>query len=159
MGSGTGDLSYEISKIAKKVIGIEILKHKFNYSRNKFKNKNLQFIYGDATIFDFKKLGISKFDKVVLSNVLEHIDRRPEFLKSISRVSDIILLRVPLITRDWLAVYKKENGYYYKLDPTHFTEYTVEQVHDEAKKAGFRVKTYYTQFGEFYGVLEKNGKR
>ena len=54
---------------------------------------------------------IDKVSKVTLSNVLEHIEKRTSFLKKLIDAfedKDIkFLIRVPLITRDWLPVYKK----------------------------------------------------
>jgi hypothetical protein len=46
------------------------------------------------------------------------------------------LLRIPVENRDWLTIYKKENGYKYMLDPTHFIEYTEETLSQELNKAG-----------------------
>lgn len=153
IGCAEGYLAYELSKKCKKVVGIEILDKKIQIANTRFAKDNLIYVVGDATKYDYSEFKIKKFDKIVLSNVLEHIKFRVKFLKSLSKLSDIILIRVPLITRDWLSVYKKMNGYNYKLDPTHYTEYTLEQIHDELDKAGFKVESYNINFGEFYGVV------
>ncbi|MDA3855185.1 MAG: class I SAM-dependent methyltransferase [Candidatus Woesearchaeota archaeon] len=153
IGCAEGYLAYELSKKCKKVVGIEILDKKIKVAKTRYKRDNLIFVSGDATKYDYSEFKIKKFDKIILSNVLEHIKYRVKFLKSLSSLSDTILIRVPMITRDWLSVYKKENGYNYKLDPTHYTEYTLEQVYDEMDKAGFRVESYHINFGEFYGVV------
>jgi SAM-dependent methyltransferase len=152
LGCGNGTLANKVSKKVKLLIGIDISLENINFAKNKVKSKNIKFICGDATSFDFLKLNISKFDCVILSNVLEHIENRILFLKDIHKLSDKILLRVPLITRDWLAYYKREYGYYYKLDPTHFTEYTV----DELKRSNWKLESYYVEFGELYGIVVKN---
>jgi 2-polyprenyl-3-methyl-5-hydroxy-6-metoxy-1,4-benzoquinol methylase len=96
-----------------------------------------------------------KFDKIVLSNVLEHIDERVALLKKLKSLSHTILLRVPLISRDWLAVYKKEQGLEYKLDPTHKIEYREEELEKELKAAGWRVREKKINWGEWWGVIEQ----
>jgi hypothetical protein len=66
----------------------------------------------------------------------------------------IILLRVPLITRDWLSAYKKAKGFTYKLDPTHEIEYTTEELEKEITTAGWKIKSCQVNWGEWWGVLE-----
>ena len=56
---------------------------------------NLNYIVGDATNYNFDKI----FDKIILSNVLEHIEHRIDFLVKMKKISNTILLRVPIINR------------------------------------------------------------
>jgi 2-polyprenyl-3-methyl-5-hydroxy-6-metoxy-1,4-benzoquinol methylase len=151
IGCHEGYLSESAAKIAKKVIGIDIREKNINLAKNKNNPPNLSFICGDATTYYFSQ----KFNKIILSNVLEHIENRVDFLKKISRLGDIILIRVPLITRDWLAVYKKENGFEYRLDPTHYIEYTLEELKNELDNSGWKIDSFIVNFGEFLGILSK----
>ena len=151
VGCHTGYLSYFSSQKAKQVIGIDISPKNISIAKSKYQHPNLQFINADATNHHFSE----KFNKVILSNVLEHIENRVEFLKKISQFSDTILIRVPLITRDWLSVYKKDNGFEYRLDPTHFIEYTEDTLKEEISSANLSIKKYSIQFGEFWGILIK----
>ena len=64
------------------------------------------------------------------------------------------LFRVPLIDREWLVAYKKEMGVEYRLDPTHFIEYTLEQFKDELKQANITIKQVDIRFGEIYAAGE-----
>ena len=113
---------------------------------------SLDFLNIPNAIVDNPK-EIQKFDKIILSNVLEHIKDRVEFLKQMRKLSGVILLRVPLITRDWLAVYKKELGREYRLDRTHFIEYSLEELRDECVAGGWQITDFSIQFGEFWGVF------
>jgi len=92
----------------------------------------------------------------MLSNVLEHIENRIEFLEKINKLAPKILIRVPLLTRDWLAVYKKEKGWEYKLDKTHFIEYSEESFKDELNKTGLKIENIRIQFGELYAICKNN---
>ena len=68
-------------------------------------------------------------------------------------MTNTILFRVPLLTRDWLPVYKKEQEVEYRLDLTHFTEYTVEQAEEELAQSGWKFGEISVQFGEIWAVL------
>ena len=47
VGCGTGDLSYDASKILNKSIGIDFSKEMIKLAQNKFKRKNLEFFTKD----------------------------------------------------------------------------------------------------------------
>jgi hypothetical protein len=51
-------------------------------------------------------------------------------------------------------LYKKELGIEYKLDKTHFIEYTLESFKNELEKAGLRVYSYTIQFGEIWAIIK-----
>jgi|APSaa5957512622_1039677.scaffolds.fasta_scaffold35611_2 2-polyprenyl-3-methyl-5-hydroxy-6-metoxy-1,4-benzoquinol methylase len=150
LGCGNGFLSYDMAKKAKEVVGIEIKDYNIKYAKEHYQRDNLKFIVADATEYEWQK----KFDKIALSNVLEHIEDRITFLKKIKKISDTIILRVPMINREWLAVYKKENGFEYKLDNTHYIEYTLDSLQTELKQAGWQIESYQVNWGEFWGVLK-----
>ncbi|PLX21805.1 hypothetical protein C0584_01735 [Candidatus Parcubacteria bacterium] len=149
LGCGNGSLAKKISGEVKRVVAIDISERNIEEAEKINSRDNITYIKGDATSFDFK----DKFDSIVLSNVLEHIEDRIEFLKKLHQLSDIILIRVPMLDRDWLSVYKKENGYEYRLDNTHFVEYTTKLLKEELRVSSWRLKEYSIQFGEFWGVL------
>ncbi|HUT22278.1 MAG TPA: class I SAM-dependent methyltransferase [Candidatus Bipolaricaulota bacterium] len=151
LGCGNGLLAYDLAGKARKVIGMDILSANIDKAKKHNKQGNLEFMVGDATVYPFNE----KFDKIVLSNVLEHIENRIDFLKKLRDLSDEILIRVPLIDRDWLAVYKKKNGYEYRLDKTHFVEYTVENLRKELIEAGWNLDDYSIRFGEMWGTVGK----
>lgn len=158
IGCGKGENAFDIAQKAKKVLGIDIIENNIKIAKEKYHlacrqagKENLEFLLGDATKYNFEQ----KFDKIVLSNVLEHIENRIDFLQSLHNISDVILLRVPMIDRDWLSVYKKNKGFEYRLDNTHFIEYTLDELKNELKNAGWKIENYSIQFGEFWGVVKK----
>jgi len=150
IGCGNGAVAHDLSQKAKRVVAIDISEKNIETAKKKYGHKNLEYIIGDATIHNFSE----KFDTIVLSNVLEHIKNRIEFLNKIKNLAPKILIRVPLLTRDWLSVYKKEEGFEYKLDSTHFIEYTEENFKEEVEKAGLKIENYYVKFGELYSILK-----
>ena len=152
IGCGKGENAYDIAHKAKKVFGIDIVENNIKIAKEKYKKENLDFLVGDATRCNFGE----KFDKIVLSNVLEHIENRIDFLQNLHSIANVILLRVPMIDRDWLSVYKKNKGFEYRLDPTHFIEYSLVELKNELKSADWKIESYSIQFGEFWGVINNN---
>lgn len=154
IGCGNGAVAYDVAAKAAKVVGIDIAPKNIRLAKEKFQCSNLEFILGDCLSFDFSALGIEKFDAIVLSNVLEHIEGRVEFLRGLHKLSDKILLRVPLVTRDWLAVYKKDNGYKYMLSADHKIEYTEEILKNELEKSDWLIAEYSVKFGEIWATVK-----
>jgi SAM-dependent methyltransferase len=157
VGSGTGTTAFAVAPYVKKIVGVEIDEPKMLKSRERYQHPNLKFVCGDVTKdFDLMHEEMPNVDKIMLSNVLEHIEDRVTFLKHLSKVSDTIILRVPMISRDWNSVYKKQLGFEYRLDPTHFIEFTLESLTEEVTLAGWHIESHSVQFGEFWGVIKHN---
>jgi len=150
VGCGNGYVSYQCATKAKKVIGVEITRKNYELANKNYQKDNLQFIQADATTYNFA----SRFDKIILSNVLEHIQDRIPFLQSLHKLSDILLVRVPMIDRYWTILYKKNMGVEYRTDKTHYIEYTFDSFKKEIEDAGWRVDSHSIQFGEIWAVVK-----
>ena len=154
IGCGNGFMSYDMATQVPEVtvVGIELNKENIQYARVHYKHPNLNFIRGDA----LKELPNETFEVVTLSNVLEHIEQRIEFLKKI--VQQIkpkrLIIRVPLFERDWRVPLKKELGIDYRLDSTHCIEYTQEEYFEELRQAGLNVTHVEFRWGEIWSVVK-----
>src|SRR3989344_1221772 len=144
IGCGNGALTYDLAKKARKVVAIDNNRKNINIASKIYSRDNIEYLVGDATTCALKE----KFDYITLSNVLEYIDDRKRFLKRIRDKAPIILIRIPMIDRDWLTLYKKERGMEWRLDTAHFIEYTFESFRKEMKEAGLEIKRHSVQFGE-----------
>ncbi|MBU2540170.1 class I SAM-dependent methyltransferase [Patescibacteria group bacterium] len=151
IGCGNGALTFDVAKKAKKVIGIDLDEENIRFAKEMFSRKNIEYVQGDI----LENFPGKKFDVIILSNVLEHIKNRAKFLKVLKSKADKFLIRVPMINRDWITLYKKELGLEWMLDRGHFTEYTLESFQKELKKAGFKICSYSVQFGEIWSVVIK----
>jgi len=152
IGCGLGIVAYKIALKAKEVVAVDISKKSIQEAKRKFNRKNIEYIVADATKYDFDEV----FDYIVLSNVLEHIQERIPFLKKIKHLSNTLLIRVPMINRSWLVYYKKEMGIDYRLDSTHYIEYTIPSFKNEIESAGLKIKSYDIQFGEIWAQVTLN---
>lgn len=149
IGCGNGALSYDIAGKAKTVTGIDIEDKNIKEAIKRHSRPNLKYIVGDAT----KDLSGEKFSVITLSNVLEHIEHRVEFLKSIKGLADKYLIRVPTFDRDWIPLYKKELGLEWRLDLTHFTEFTKKSFYKEVEEARYSIESFSVQFGEIWAIV------
>lgn len=154
IGSGIG---YMCDDIARKVpsvqvVGLELNKDNISFAREHYQRPNLKFIQVDSR----KELPDGKFDVVTLSNVLEHIEQRVELLKKIrTQVKPKrFIIRVPLFERDWRVPLKKELGIDYRLDSSHFIEYTQEGFCEELRQAGLKATHLEVRWGEIWSVAE-----
>lgn len=149
IGYGIGAATFSIAKKARSVVGLDISKVSLDYAKKHHVAQNIEYVHGDA----IKGLTDEKFDVAVLSNVLEHVEDRVGLLETIKKISPKILIRVPMINRDWLVLYKKELNAEWRLDKTHYTEYTLEQFKRELEEAGLSIKDYSIQFGEIWSIV------
>lgn len=152
IGCGYGQLARKLAEEKDmRITGIDIEQSNIEKAQRINPHRRVEYVCSDATKLKTKKT----YEYIILSNVLEHIDRRVAFLKKINPLAPTILIRVPMVDRDWLTLYKKEVGVDYRLDPTHYTEYTEATFRDEMRKAGLRVQSLYVRFGEIYAVVRR----
>ncbi|MEM8857642.1 MAG: methyltransferase domain-containing protein [Chloroflexota bacterium] len=155
IGCGVGVLANSIAQTGAKVTGIDFSEKNLNKAKDRFDGPNIKFVYGDVLKTEFH----DPFDAVVMSNVLEHLPGRPEFLRRVtsSVKPKRFLIRVPLFERDWRVALKKELGVEYRLDPTHEIEYTQEGFAAEMADAGLEITYMEIRWGEIWAELRPIG--
>ncbi len=148
IGCGNGAVAKAIANEVSntEVTGIDNNKERLDAARLNNKLSNLKFIYGDA----LKIKG--KWDVIVLSNVLEHIDKRVEFLNDIKNKlqPELVLIRVPLFERSWEIPMRKELGINYFSDNTHFIEHTMAEFKNEITDADLKIEDINYIWGEIW---------
>lgn len=151
VGCGNGALAFDLAKKASFILAVDLDQKNIATAKKKFQAPNIDYQLKDAT----KDLINERFDVVILSNVLEHIENRADFLSKLRNLAPRILLRVPMLNRDWLVLYKKELGLDYRLDKGHFIEYTLENLIAELGIAGWQIVSHNIQFGEIWAVAKR----
>lgn len=131
LGCNSGQISIKISKNVKKVIGFEIDKKLVKIANEEIsreKVNNVEILIGDAN----KKLPFTSnyFDKVICSDVLEHLYKRHFALSEIKRVlipGGILFLVTDNPNTSW-KLFQKSHGLFYYADPDHKYEYPKEEI-------------------------------
>jgi SAM-dependent methyltransferase len=158
VGCGNGALLKDVVLKTKSIgVGVDISEHNVSTAKDKCAGlKHINIIHKD--IFDYN--GKNSFDVILLSNVLEHIQDRVELLRVLKKrfSPKKVILRVPMFERDWLVPYKKEIGIEWRLDNTHFVEYTEDMLKNEIKESGLEIETITSKWGEFWAVVVPPGR-
>ena len=151
VGCGYGVVAASMVQTGAKVTGIDLSAESIDDANLRYKAGNIRFVVGDAT----RDLPDEKYDVIVLSNVLEHIsDRKALLLRLVGKYSpEKILVRVPMVNRDWSVMMKKELGMQYFSDPTHCIEYTEESFIEEMNNASLKVIHLEIKWGEIWAEL------
>jgi SAM-dependent methyltransferase len=135
VGCGYGHLAYILASKAESVEALDIRSEAVEWAKKRFQRPNLVFKTSD--FFDFHT--IKKFDVVIISNILEHIDERKEFLKKTASIGKRILNRVPAFDRHWMVQYRKDLGVEWRLHKDHKLEYTETLLRSEVEEADLQV--------------------
>jgi 2-polyprenyl-3-methyl-5-hydroxy-6-metoxy-1,4-benzoquinol methylase len=153
VGCGKGELAYDLAERGgARVTGIDTSPDALEFARSRFASERLELLQADALTWTPPH----PFDVVVLSNVLEHIADRVlllERLVALARPSRM-LIRVPVLERDWQVILRRELGLPYFSDPTHETEYDERQLEDEARASGLVLAESQRRWGEIWAVAE-----
>ena len=151
IGCGNGVVALDIAqKTEAKVTGIDSDATKIAEAITRGKGSLVKFVVGDV----LENLPEESFDVVILSNVLEHLPDRIGFLLRLvsSAHPSRLLIRVPLFDRDWQVALKRELGVEWRLDPTHFIEYTLETFTAKVQSAHLAILLLEVRWGEIWAV-------
>lgn len=152
IGCGMGDVANDLAEKAQAIVdGIDLNSENIAEAKRRYSHPDLHFRVQDALTLEIGK----PYDVILLSNVLEHINNRSEFLQHILSLTKAkrILIRVPLFERDWRVPLKKELEVEWRLDPDHKTEYTLDGFYKEMEQAGLNVKYIELRWGEIWSEL------
>ena len=152
VGCGYGAVAYSVaSRAGAVVVGIDLRAENIVKARQLFQHPNLSFLQGDV----LQGLPKESFDVIMLSNILEHIEQRVEFLTIVhERPSpQRCLIRVPMFNRDWRVPLREELAMSYFSDPTHYTEYTQEGFEKEIRAAGLTITHLQINWGEIWAEV------
>jgi SAM-dependent methyltransferase len=153
VGCGKAELAHDLAERSHAhVTGIDVNRDALAFARSRFASDRLELVEADARTWDPGR----DFDVVVLSNVLEHIEDRVGLLRRLATVTHAprFLIRVPVLERDWSVGLRRELGLFHFSDPTHYTEYSLEQLVAELSAAGLTAAEVQHRWGELWAVAQ-----
>ena len=136
------------------VTGIDIDANSIAQARARYAHPQVTYKVGDV----LQTIPDTPVQVVILSNVLEHLPDRANFLRRLQNAvsPQKMLIRVPLFERDWRVPLKQELGVEWRLDDTHETEYTLESFHAEMMAAGLTVTHLEVHWGEIWSEVKNS---
>lgn len=157
IGCGDGSLLQHIHSKVSSCVGLDLSERNLQKARSKAIGDRCTLVHCDAMTYDYNQL--ENINVVVLSNSLEHFKDRIDLLKS---VHDLIkgkwkarlLIRVPALDRDWISEYACQNNFSYKLDRTHYIEYTEKDLYHELTAAQFKIVKISRRYDEYFVSAE-----
>jgi len=149
VGCHKGELAHDIAERSRAtVVGLDRSAWALEQARSRFSHPRVAYVEADALAYAPDE----PFDVVVLSNVLEHLASRVEFLRGLrERVGATrVLVRVPVLDRDWVVPLRRELGLPYFGDAEHEVEYDVELLRSELEQGGWELAESRLVWGEIW---------
>ena len=151
LGCGKGELALDLAERAgARVVGVDVSPRYLAFARERSAHPNVEYVEADVLSWRPEE----PFDVVVLSNVLEHVDRRVELLRTLveSARPKLLLLRVPVRTRHWHVPLRRELGLEHRSDPQHHVEYATDDFVAELHEAGLEPTEVVHAWGEIWAA-------
>lgn len=162
LGCGHGQTALRIAKKVKSVVGAEINEALLEIGWQSIRNlrtKNIVLMKMDANKkFPFKD---GYFDKVLCSDVLEHLDQRTKAISEINRVLEkggMLMLVTDNPNTSWKKL-QRSVGVFYYADLDHKYEYPLAEIKKLLAGKGFEVKSVETSTYDtpFRGLIDLSG--
>ena len=149
VGCGKGELARDLAeRSGARVVGVDVSPRYLAFARERSAHPNVEYVETDVLSWRPEE----PFDVVVLSNVLEHVERRVELLQALAAAArpKRVLVRVPVRTRHWHVPLRRELGLEHRSDPQHHVEYTTDDFVAELREAGLEPVEVVHAWGEIW---------
>jgi SAM-dependent methyltransferase len=149
VGCGKGELAHDLAERAGAVVvAIDASPWMLQFARERFAHPRISFVQADALEF----VPDEPVQVAVLSNVLEHIEQRVELLRALRERAGAsrLLIRVPVLDRDWTVPLRREVGLQHFSDPEHKVEYDPQLLGEELAAAGWEMGEPVLVWGEIW---------
>lgn len=138
LGCNRGEISSFLSQNSKFVVGIDQNITAIDYANEHYKRDNLSFVCADA--FDYLNRTNEKFDTLILSHILEHIEEPESFLKKYTSFFDRIYIELPDFDRYYLNKYRTDlNLSLTYTDNDHVSEFDRYELMEIIDKCGLEI--------------------
>jgi len=150
LGCGIGAVADSIAQHSNAdVLGIDMNADSVAFAKKRYHHPRLQFMVGNV----FTDIPPAEaFDVIVLSSVLEHLEDRSTFLKSLAQKFQPkkFLIRVPTFEQHYFKALKRELGLYAFVDSTHVLEYSPDIFMAEMAQASLKIAHIEIRWGDIW---------
>jgi SAM-dependent methyltransferase len=150
IGCGEGHIASRIIDRAGKFLGVDYNDHSISVAAQKFNSPNIKFLNID--IFKhFEAYPEEKFDVIIMSHLLEHIDEPTSFLAKVYPFADRFYVEVPDFDTSHLNYFRKHFG----LDLVYTDADHVSEFDRYELKEMFKLNNYYIEHEEYISGVMK----
>ena len=146
IGCKYGEIAHGVATKAKHVIAIDFDSKAINLAKRKFNKSNLEFVNQDA--FQFLKNRNEKYNVLILSHLLEHLDNPEDFINLYKEFFDRIYIELPDFDNSYLNHYRKDvqTDLIYS-DSDHVYEFDRFELKEIIKNCGLTITASEYRFG------------
>jgi SAM-dependent methyltransferase len=146
LGCGNGEISCKLSEICKSVIGIDHNPARIKYANDNCKNENLIFVCGDA--LEFLNVNKQKYDVLICSHILEHLDDPGSLLQNVKPFFSYIYIEVPDFESSYLNhIRSLLNVQLNYSDDDHVYEFDRDEIKELVTNQGMKIIDSEYRFG------------
>jgi SAM-dependent methyltransferase len=149
VGCHKGELAADLAeRSGASVLALDRSPWALEHARLENAHPRVRYVEADALTY----VPEEPIDTVVLSNVLEHLGPRVPFLRRLREDLGArkLLIRVPVLERDWIVPLRRELGLPYFSDPEHEVEYDLDLLRDELSASGWALEEWRLVWGEIW---------
>lgn len=134
IGCGASQYTKRLAEKGVKVTGIDRDSKLIEKIKSNNKHPNLTY----KTLNILKEIPKEKFDTVICSHIIEHLDDPIVLLKKLHKITNKLIIKVPRIESSWLKLVKRDIGMFWLDDPNHKKEYDWDILQAELKMSGWQ---------------------
>lgn len=134
IGCGASCYLMAISEKASEIVAIDVRAQLVEASRRLNTRANVSYLVMDAMV----ELPPGKFDIVICSHVLEHLDDPLPLLQRLRAVASKIIVRVPLEDATWIKLVRRDLGLFWMDDKDHRREYNAALLMEQLVESGWK---------------------
>jgi SAM-dependent methyltransferase len=149
VGCGKGELAFDVAERAgATVVAVDASPWMLEFARERKAHPRVTYVQADAVGY----VPDRPVDVAILSNVLEHVGPRVALLRALRQRAGArrLLVRVPVLDRDWTVPLRRELGLSHFSDPEHKVEYDVGLLRGELAAAGWEMQEPRLVWGEIW---------
>lgn len=106
LGCNSGDLTFLLSKKVRSITGVDYNEKLIHEAKRKYPRTGISFVKDDAVSYLEKNK--KKFDVLVLSHIIEHLDDPGLLLKLCKKFFSYVYIEVPDLERNHLNIYREK---------------------------------------------------
>lgn len=146
LGCKEGIMSDYLATKAKEVIGIDFHQPSIDTAKKTYKRDNLKFETREA--LEYLNSTDDKFDVIILSHILEHLDEPEKFLTNFKDHFEYFFIEVPDFDRYNINHYRKDlNVELIYSDHDHVSEFDRDELREMFKNVGLEIEKSEFRFG------------
>ncbi|MBL7951200.1 MAG: methyltransferase domain-containing protein [Flavobacteriales bacterium] len=146
LGCSTGDVSAVLAELAGNVVGVDHDEASIARARQKHQAANLTFLHMDA--LEFLRNSEKRFDVLVLSHILEHLDEPEAFLERFKSYFKWIYIELPDFDKTFLNHYRQHlKADLIHTDDDHVSEFDRDELRGMLDRCGIQVLESEYRFG------------